>query len=65
MFYVFFPRKRAFSLTSSFLSLSPCCREERAKGEGEEEQEEEEEADRKSPGAAQCLPRYRQGKPVK
>lgn len=65
MFYVFFPRKRAFSLTSLFLSLSPRhCREERAKGEGEE-QEEEEEADRKSPGAAQCLPRYRQGKPVK
>lgn len=66
MFYVFFPRKRAFSLTSSFLSLSPRhCREERAEGEGEEEQEEEAKADRKSPGAAQCLPRYRQGKPVK
>lgn len=39
-------------------------REERAKGEGEEEQEEEE-ADRESPGAAQRVPRYRQGKPVK
>lgn len=53
-------------LSRLYFSLSPRhCREERAQGEGEEEQEEEEEADRKGPGAAQCLPRYRQGKPVK
>lgn len=58
MFCVFFPRERAFSDMSSFLSLPPCCREESAKGKGEKEQEEE--ADRKSPGATQRLPSYRQ-----
>ena len=58
-----FPEKEPFlTRLSFFLSLSlPRFREESTKGEGEKEQKEEEEADRKSPGATQCLPSYRQG----